>query len=505
MAKKNAGSVQAAVNSTATPPPVVSPPEPPGKKSLPSRRAVIARLIVEVAAAVALGVAAAWPIADGEGALRAAVYSISLFAALALFGVVLPRFLTLPMQIFVAMIAGVAVGWLLDFAGYETFVVDYLGIFGTFFIILLKMVVIPLVFTSIVAGLATISDVGRIGRLGIKTFVYYSVAAMVATLVGLFVVNLIQPGAGRSHLREQGQAAATATADEAPDSLGQRIQNEFLPRVIPSVNVARVPILAIIFAAIVLGLALAVNGEKTAPATDVFCALNDAIMTVVDWIMRVAPIGVFALMAGVIATLGMGYLQTLGLYVFTVVLGLTLHFCILVFLVVQFLGRYSPRRFLRAMSPALQLGFSTSSSSATLPVSLDCITERVGVSRNVAGFMLPIGATVNMNGTALYQAVAVLFIAQVYGRHLGLGEQFLVFLTAILVSIGTAGIPGASVGLMVMVLGSVGLPAEGIGLILGVDRFLDMCRTVVNVLDDSVCATVVARTENELSPPAELA
>lgn len=466
-------------------------------------KSVLAGMLTILAVSTVLGLAAAAEGGPGISFGRALLFVATLTVMLAAFVLVLPRFFKQPLQILLAMVTGVLAGWAFDTWGEETFVLDYLGIFGNLFIVLLKMVVIPLVFASIVSGLAAIGSVKRVGRLGAKTFFYYFFAGMVASAIGLLCVNLVKPGVGRGELMDQ-VAQQEAKEHDTP-TWGKRVQQEFIPAVVPVLNMAKIPILPIIFAAILLGLALAFNGERSAAATAFFESLNEAVMTVVSWIMYLAPIGVFSLMAGAIAGMGLGYLGTLAAYVFTVILGLSLHFCFLVFILVPFLARYSPIRFIRAMAPALELGFSTSSSSATLPVSLECITERVGVSKSVAGFMLPLGATVNMNGTALYQAVAAVFIAQVYGMELHLQGQMLIFLTSILVSVGTAGIPGASVGLMVLVLSSVGLPAEGIGLILGVDRFLDMCRTTVNVVDDSVCAAIVAYTEGELNPPEHLA
>jgi len=219
--------------------------------------------------------------------------------------------------------------------------------------------------------------------------------------------------------------------------------------------------------------------------------------------MYLVPIGVFALMAVAVSAMGLGYLATLAKYVFTVLLGLGAHFALLTCVLVPLLGRLSPARFLRGMAPAFELAFSTSSSSATLPVTIECATERVGVGKTVASFMLPLGATVNMDGTALYQAVASLFVAEVYGLDLGMQQQFMVFATAVIVSVGAAGIPGASVGMMVIVLASAGIPAEGVGIILGVDRFLDMSRTLVNVTGDAVGSVVVARSEGQLLAPVE--
>ncbi|HOH31224.1 MAG TPA: dicarboxylate/amino acid:cation symporter, partial [Candidatus Hydrogenedentes bacterium] len=231
------------------------------------------------------------------------------------------------------------------------------------------------------------------------------------------------------------------------------------------------------------------------PALQVFQSLDKAFITIILWVMRLAPVGVFALMARTISELGIAYMVTLAKYFGTVMLGLGLHFCLLTCVLCPLLGGVSPRRFLRAMAPAIQLAFSTSSSSATLPMSLTCATKRLGADPNISNFMLPVGATVNMDGTALYLTVASLFIAQVYGIPLSFQEQFMVFLTAVLASIGTAGIPGASIGLMSIVLASASIPVEGIAIVIGVDRLLDMTRTIVNVTGDCVGVIVVCRSE----------
>jgi len=450
-----------------------------------------------VAIALFLGSASVWP-EEGMPSIGALLaHSAIILVSLVVFFLMLPRWFTQPIQILVGMIGGVAVGWILGRVGMAQLVSDYLGIFGTLFILLLKMVIVPLVFVSIVCGVAGIGDVRRLGSLGVKTLVFYFCTTGIAVLVGLICVNALKPGIGQEHVRQE----ETAADEEVALSTGMKIQQKVLPEFVHNPIMAQQPILAVIFFALLLGAALASDAEKTAPALRFFQAMDHAMVTLVLWIMLLAPMGVFALMGNAIATMGLDYIASLAKYVFTVVFGLMLHFALLVFVILPLLGRISPMRYLRGMAPALQLAFSTSSSSATLPVTIDCASRRVGVSRHVCSFMLPVGATINMDGTALYQAVAALFIAQVYGIHLGVHEQFMVFMTAVVVSVGTAGIPGASVGLMSIVLSAVGLPLEGIGIVIGVDRFLDMCRTVVNITGDSVGAVVVGRSEGELGEP----
>ncbi|MBN2308833.1 MAG: dicarboxylate/amino acid:cation symporter [Candidatus Hydrogenedentes bacterium] len=444
--------------------------------------------------ALAVGAGAAWAFPEAFPVVADTLVAAAAIAAL-LF--ILPKRLALPMQIFVAMIGGIVAGWGLALAGQQAFVIDYLGIFGTLFILLLKLVITPLIFVSIICGVAGIGDVRRLGSVGAKTLAYYACTTAVAVLIGLACVNAIRPGVGRESLREEAAAARAEGADEAR-SWGRRVQDDMLPKIIQNPIMAGQNPLAIIFFALFLGAALAAMEEKAAPALAVFRSLDKAFITLVLWIMVLAPVGVFALMAKAIATLGLGYIATLAKYTLTVVFGLGLHFGVLVFLLCPLLGRVPAKRFLRGMAPALELSFSTSSSSATLPVTIDCAARRVGADENISSFMLPIGATINMDGTALYTAVASLFIAQVYGLHLGAEAQIMVFLTAVLVSIGTAGIPGGSIALMPIILAAAHIPVEGIAIVIGVDRFLDMCRTVVNITGDSVGAVVVSQSEGAM-------
>jgi Na+/H+-dicarboxylate symporter len=449
-----------------------------------------------IALGVFLGVASArsadggivWLVAAGRAGIAIAVFGVFFLA--------LPRWFKLPMQIFLAMVAGVLAGWMFKLAGAEAFAVDYLNIFGTMFILLLKLVITPLIFVSIICGVSGIGDPRKLGSVGFKAIAYYVCTTAMAVLIGLFCVNTIRPGAGRSDLQFSHHDVASGTEIVQEDRpLGQVIQEDALPTIINNPIMAGQNPLAVIFLAILLGGALASLGDRARPAIEVFRVLDKALIQLVLWIMYLAPIGVFTLMSKAIAELGIEYLVSLAWYVATVVTGLGLHFAFLVCIVLVLAARVSPLRFLKGIAPALELSFSTSSSSATLPVSIDCTSRRIGADENVTNFMLPIGATVNMDGTALYQAVAVLFIAQVLNKDLTIAQQFGVFLSAIMVSIGTAGIPGGSVALMPLVLKQAGIGAEYIGIVIGVDRFLDMCRTVVNITGDSVGAIVVSRSE----------
>ncbi len=442
------------------------------------------------ALALCLGAASRWPLADSGAVLWALFHAAFLAAAMAAAFLALPRFFSLPVQIFIAMVAGVAAGAVFRHFGDAPFLSDYLGIFGKLFILLLTVVIVPLIFVSVLNGTAGVGDVRRLGPLGVKTLLYYLLTTCVAVLIGLALVNLLRPGEGREGLVS---SAATQAAAEKGAGLGRIIQEEALPAVIKNPVMAGQNPLAVIFFAVILGAALAAGGAQAKPALEVFAALDRALTLIILAVMRLAPLGVFALMSRAIAELGVEYVLTLGQYCLTVMLGLVLHFCLLTLVVCPLLGRMPARRFLRGMFPAFEVAFSTSSSSATLPVTMRCVTERLGVDKNISSFMLPLGATVNMDGTALYLSVASLFVAQVYGLDLSVQAQFMVFLTAVLASIGTAGIPGASLGLMGIIFTAAGIPAEGIGIVIGVDRLLDMSRTVVNITGDAVGAVVVAR------------
>ncbi len=462
-------------------------------------------------AAVVLGLGSVWVPVTGMAVVQGLHRAAFIFIMLWFFLNWLPRRTTLPIQVLAAMILGVLAGWLLTKLGGRAFVIEYLGIFGKLFILMLTFVILPLIFVSVLNGTAGIGDPKRLGTVGFKSLLYYFCTTGLAVLLGLFLVNMVRPGEGRKSLRKEVEAQATrerqATGAEDEDnsdklSLGLRLQNQVLPAVIHNPIMADQNPLVVIFFAILLGCALAALGKDGLPALEVFKSLDKAFITIILWVMRLAPVGVFALMARTISELGIAYMVTLAKYFGTVMLGLGLHFCLLTCVVCPLLGGVSPRRFLRAMAPAIQLAFSTSSSSATLPMSLTCATKRLGADPNISNFMLPVGATVNMDGTALYLTVASLFIAQVYGISLSFQEQFMVFLTAVLASIGTAGIPGASIGLMSIVLASASIPVEGIAIVIGVDRLLDMTRTIVNVTGDCVGVVVVCRSEGYRIAPS---
>ncbi len=449
------------------------------------------------ALALILGIAAAWPLTGFTQCVTALAHSLFFFFSLFIFFVVLPRYCTLPIQIFVAMLTGALLGWLYTAFGYAPVITDYLGIFGKLFILLLKVVILPLIFVSVLCGVAGIGDVRKLGGLGAKTLCYYFVTTAIAVLIGLSVVNLLHPGVGRETLKEDVQEQNVSLQDTgvSSESLGTKIQKHVLPAIIRNPIMAGQSPVVVIFFALLLGAALATLGKEGETALHFFQALDKAFITIIMWVMKMAPIGVFALMARVLSELGPAYIVTLAKYCFTVLLGLGLHFFVLTFVICPLLARISPWRFLRGMAPAFQVSFSTSSSSATLPVTIRCVSKRIGADESICRFVLPVGATINMDGTALYLTVASIFIAQVYGIPLSLQAQLMIFLTAVLASVGTAGIPGASIGLMSIILASAQIPVEGIGIVVGVDRILDMSRTLINVTGDSVGAVIVSRSE----------
>ena len=379
---------------------------------------------------------------------------------------------------------------------------DVLGFFGQMFMNALKMIVIPLVFASIVTGVASVAGERGFARLGSKTFSYYIATSLFSIITGLALVNAIQPGASFTGSPEALGLSADTSA--VMDKVGGRGFGDLVGvfvRMIP-VNVfqaaAEGQFLAVIFFAVVFGYFMAkVREEFSSPLGDFWEAVYRVMMKITLWVIRFAPLGVFALVGKVVMSSGLEVFKLLFLFFITVLAALAVHFFVVLPLILRFVARLSPGAYLRAMLPAVLMAFSTASSSSTLPLTMNCARTRVGASNRVSGFVLPLGATVNMDGTALYECVAVLFIAQVYGVEMSLATQIVVVLLALLTSVGVAGVPAASLVAITLILTAVGLPAEAIGLILAVDRVLDMCRTSVNVYSDACATGVVARSENE--------
>jgi len=403
--------------------------------------------------------------------------------------------LSLSARIFVAMLLGALAGWIIVLAGNPEWTRIWLvegvfRVFGQVFISLLQMLVVPLVFVSLVCGSSSLSDPKVLGRVGGKTIFLYLATTAIAVTLALGAAVIFQPGLGA-------HPTAVAHQDIAKATPFTQVLIDMVPKN-PVAAMAAAQMLPIIVFSVLLGISITLSGSRGARMADWFQDMNFVIMRLVTLVMRFAPYGVFALISILAATSKTEDFLAVGKYVVLVLAVLLVHALVVYPLLLFLLGRLNPWKFLFKMRAALMFAFSTASSNATIPVTLESIEKRVGVSNKVASFTIPLGATINMDGTAIMQGIATGFIAQFYGIHLGMGQYMMVIVMVILASIGTAGVP--SVGLVVLsgVLGQVGLPAEGIAMILGVDRLLDMTRTMINVTGDAAVTTVVARSEGEL-------
>lgn len=375
---------------------------------------------------------------------------------------------------------------------------DYVRWLGDIFLRALKMIIVPLIITSIVSGVTNIGGTKSLGRLGLKTISYYVSTSTFAILTGLLLVDLIKPGVGA----DLGFKMEVPELTKVSGGLG-----DIILRMIPS-NIfeafASADMLAIIFFAILFGFFITkVQTKYKDFMIDLFNSGFEIMMKMTSFIIKFAPLGILGIVTGVVADQAsdraklLSMVQHLGIYMLTVLGGLAIHLFITLPLIVKFIGKANPFLHFKAMSLPLITAFSTSSSSATLPLTMEAVEHKAGVSNKITSFVLPLGATVNMDGTALYECVAAMFIAQAYGIELGFMQQMIVVVTALLASIGAAGIPMAGLVMMSVVLTAVGLPLEGVGLILAVDRILDMCRTVVNVFSDTCGAVTIAKSEGE--------
>lgn len=402
------------------------------------------------------------------------------------------RNLPLHWKIFIGLCAGVAAGLAARLFGLESLVTGPAAVIGTLFIKALRMVAVPLIGASLVASVAGLGSEKRFGRLGAKTAVYYVYTTLLAILTGLVLVNILQPGIGADlGFAQQVQELPPAAAGLSDVILGIVPAN-------PVEALARSDILPIIFFALLFGFFIGRSPQGPRERLHRFFQdIFDVMMRITHFIIAFAPLGVGALMAQTTAEHGLDIFLPLGKYMLTVALGLGLHAALTLPLVLILFGALRPLRHLQAVMPALMTAFSSASSSATLPITMEAVRDNDGVSGSVSGFVLPLGATVNMDGTALYECVAALFIAQAYGVQLDLLQQGIVVVTALLASIGAAGIPMAGLVMMVVILRAVGLPLEGVGMILAVDRVLDMMRTAVNVWSDTCGAVCIARSEAE--------
>ena len=421
-------------------------------------------------------------------------------------------------QIILGLLLGTLYGVAAANWGWGGFTANWIAPFGKIFINLLKLIAMPLVLASLVCGVASLSDFKKLSRMGGKTIGLYLATTAVAVTIGLLVVNIINPGEKlpeetRLQLQKQYQSDVAKRSDVAAETK-KRGPLQPLVDMVPS-NFLKASgnnraMLQVVFASLLFGAALVlVEERKRKPIYDVFAGLQEVVIKVVHLIMLMAPIGVFALIADTINTMAkddpsqiISLLGSLGWYCAAVIIGLALHATIVYLGLLKLLTPLSIKQFFKGIGQAQLLAFSTSSSGATLPVTMKCAEENLGASKEVSSFVLPLGATINMDGTALYQAVAAVFSAQASDIELTLAAQVTIVFTAVLASIGTAAVPGAGIVMLIVILEAINVPGEGIALILGVDRILDMCRTVVNVTGDSTVATIIASSENQLDPPS---
>lgn len=422
-------------------------------------------------------------------------------------------------RIFIAMALGIVLGGLAQWVMHlgpspawwvEGTMVQVLDPIGKAFIQSLKFVVVPLVFASLLTGICSLGDVRHLGAIGLKTMAYFAGTTLAAVAVGIGVAELFKPGqslpaASRERLLAQYAEASSQTLANATG--GPTTVGDFLVNIIPTnplLAMVQTDMLGIIFTALLMGAALSMLKEEVAkPFIDLMNTLNDLMITIVEMIMKFAPLGVFALLFGVVARLGLDVFTSLLFYTGVVLFGFLIQMSVVLPLTIRFMAGMSPIRFYRAILPVFQMAFSTSSSSATLPTTIKYTEENLGVPNRIASFVLPLGATINMGGTAMYMVIAGLFVAQIFGIELTISQYVTMGLMAAVFAVGVAGIPGGSIPLMTAVWGAVGIPAQGLAIILGMDRFLDMCRTLVNVTGDITCAAYVARSEGILESPKE--
>ncbi|MFO7998878.1 MAG: dicarboxylate/amino acid:cation symporter [Bacteroidales bacterium] len=393
-------------------------------------------------------------------------------------------------QILIALILSILFGvWFTDYVPYVTWM-------GDIFLRALRMIIVPLIFSSIVSGVTGLGSAENLGRMSLKTLLYYLTTSLFAILTGLVLVNLIKPGVGA----DLGLSAAVEGLDVAGDSFGQTLLKIIPTNIIESLAQGDLP--AIIFFAIFFGFfATRVAPVYRDPVVNFFNAVFEIMMKITMFVIKFTPLGIFGIVSGLMAEHSDNLLTIfgrMGIYMVTVIGALAIHAFITLPLLVRVIGRANPIKHARGMSVPLLTAFSTSSSSATLPLTMEALEFNSGVSNKTTSFVLPLGATINMDGTALYQCIAVLFISQAYGMELSIMQQVIVIITALLASIGAAGIPMAGLVIITVILSAVGLPLEGVGLILAVDRILDMFRTAVNVWSDSCGAVIIAKSEGEI-------
>jgi Na+/H+-dicarboxylate symporter len=419
--------------------------------------------------------------------------------------------LALHWQIIIGLILGVLFGIVAAVNQWGDFTQDWIAPFGTIFVNLLRLIAVPLVMASLISGVASLHNLHQLSRMGGKTIAIYLMTTVAAICIGLVLVNTLKPGAS---LPEDVAAELQGTYQQQVEQRASDLQIvrergplqpvvDMVPRNIIGAAGSNRNMLQVVFFALFLGIGLVlVRNESTEHVLRFFQGLNDVIIKMVDVIMLYAPYGVFALMADTITSIAgdsltsvLELLRTLGFYALVVILGLVLHVILVYGSMIHFISPVTLRKFYRGISPAQLLAFSTSSSAATLPVTMECVEENLGVKKEVAAFVLPLGATINLDGTALYQSVAAVFIAQALGMELDFAAQLTIILTALLASIGAAPVPGAGLIMLVIILEAIGVPSGGVALILGVDRILDMVRTTANVTGDATVSLLVNASE----------
>ncbi len=404
---------------------------------------------------------------------------------------------SLTTKIFIGLIGGLVLGLIIypfrELAFIEKYFIGFfLQLTGKVFITSIKMLVVPLVFISLTAGAMSMEDVKKLGRVGFKTLSFYLITTAIAITIAIALGNFTNPGAG----------IEMASIDQA--SYAVRESKPFIDVIVdmvprnPFESLSSGNMLQIIVFSLLLGTTLTITGEKTKGIRKLFEEANTVILKMVDLVMQIAPFGVFCLITKTMATLGYSAMKPLAMYMFTVIGALLLHALITYQGMLVVFTKMNPFNFFKRFSNAISVAFSTASSNATIPVTMETVQEKFGVSKQISSFTIPLGATINMDGTAIMQGVATVFIAQVYGIPLTVTDFITVILTATLASIGTAGVPGVGLITLSMILTQVGLPVEGIALIMGIDRILDMIRTAVNITGDAVCTLIVAKTEGEI-------
>jgi len=411
--------------------------------------------------------------------------------------------LKLHWQIFIAIVLAIIAG---HFTPQDSQLFKAYDFTGTLFLNALKMIIVPLIVSSIIASMAGLGESDNLGRLGGKTLLYYACSSLLAILIGLAVVNVTAPGIinGKPAGQQLNLTTNEAELDEALSKVEGRSSGDVVDifiRMVPK-NIFEAAhegqMLGLIFFSILFGVFMTrIDGQYQTTLKQFWQGISETMIQITLFIMKFAPIGVFGLIAETVSSTGFSAFKPVFIFFITVVIALALHTFVALPIALKLLGGINPRLHFKAMSPAMLTAFSTASSSATLPLTMECVEQRAGVSRKTSSFVLPLGATVNMDGTALYECVAAMFIAQAYGLDLSFTTQFTIVLIALLTSIGVAGIPAASLVAIVIILAAIGLPPEGIGLLMVTDRILDMMRTSVNVFSDSCATVIIARSEGE--------